>query len=265
MTDDCLMDLPRLIVYTIPHMRDISPTLRSLGFLDSEIKTYIAALELGPSTVIEIGAKTNLSRQAIYTAIDSLVKQGLMSSVEKGKKQLYAAESPDRLRSIAEAKLKLMESTVKEIKTATDELKLVQRGDKPIVKMFEGKEGLLTMVEEMAKSKTNRVDDFVNDDAVSRIFSDEDLLPIKTALDKFGIQTRVLVLAREKSIPTRKSTKSKNITRKDLAFDGEITIFADKVGLSSLKGNKLMGVLIENHEIAQALRCMFQMAWDQTP
>ncbi len=245
-------------------MRDISPTLRSLGFLDSEIKTYIAALELGPSTVIEIGNKTKLSRQAIYTAIDSLVKQGLMSSVEKGKKQLYAAESPERLRSVAEAKLKMMEATVKEIKTAADELKLLQRGEKPVVKMFEGKEGILAMSEEMAKSQTKKVDDFVNDDAVSRVFTDEDLLPIKANLDKHNVQTRALVLTRDKTVPTRKSTRIKNITRKDIDFEGEITVFGDKVSLASYKGNKIMGVLIENQEIAQAIRCMFQMAWDQT-
>ena len=103
------------------YMRNIISTLKSLGLLESEVKTYLATLELGPSSVLEINKKINLSRQAIYTAIESLINFGLMSSVEKGKKTLFTAESPERLRSFAEAKLKKMESTVREVKNLTKE------------------------------------------------------------------------------------------------------------------------------------------------
>lgn len=244
-------------------MRDISPTLRSLGFMESEIKTYISALEMGPSTVIDLGKKINLSRQAIYTAINSLIKQGLMSSVEKGKKTLYAAESPDHLRTIAEVKLKAMEATVKEIKSASEELKLIQRGDKPVVKMFEGREAMLSMAEEMARTKTTQIDNLVNDTAYAKIFTSEDLKPLKNFLDKAGIKTRVLGIADGPLIVERKSTKAKQIKRKDIYFEGDVLIYGNKVALSSLKG-KLIGVLIESPEIAQTLRALFQMAWDQT-
>ncbi len=242
-------------------MRDISPTLRSLGFLDSEIKTYIAALELGPSTVIEIGNKTNLSRQAIYTAIDSLVKQGLMSSVEKGKKQLYAAESPERLRSIAEAKLKMMEATVKDIKSAADELKLMQRGEKPVVKMFEGKEGFKSMFEDVVATKPANLWDFVNDDAFGQIFNEQELAPNKQTMDKMNVEGRVMALSSTPLSLHRKKTKGRQIFRKDIKFNGNITVYGNKVALLSLK-NKLVGVIIESEEIAETMRALYQLAWD---
>ena len=41
----------------------------------------------------------------------------------------------------------------------------------------------------------------------------------------------------------------------------DITIFSDRVAISSLKG-KLVGVIIENREIASTLRSFFDLAWE---
>jgi len=70
-------------------MKDITPILKSLGLLDSEVKTYLASLENGPETVLDLAKLTKLSRQAVYSAIDALTERGLMSSALRGKKRYY--------------------------------------------------------------------------------------------------------------------------------------------------------------------------------
>ena len=77
--------------------------LQQLGLSDKEAKTYLASLELGPVSVQEIAKKSGLKRPTVYFAIEQLIKMGLMSSFEKGKKRYFSAESPERLVSLITA------------------------------------------------------------------------------------------------------------------------------------------------------------------
>ena len=242
-------------------MRNIIPVLKSLGLLESEVKTYLATLELGPSTVLEINKKIGLSRQAIYTAIESLITLGLMSSVEKGKKTLFAAESPERLRSFAESKLKKMESTVREIKDITKDLTLIQKGDKPVVKMFEGKEGLVSLLQELVNTKPHHIDEFTNEDAIAKILTDNDLRPIKDYLDKSRATTNLLSKSSNTDGNIRKFTKRKVLTRKDIDVNADISVYNDKVAFMTFSGNGI-SVLIDSKDIADAVRSLFKLAWD---
>ena len=71
--------------------------LRSLGFNESEAKLYLVSLEMGPSPVQDIAKKAKVSRVTAYAAIEKLNEFGLMSTAQRNKKHLYAAESPERL------------------------------------------------------------------------------------------------------------------------------------------------------------------------
>lgn len=122
-------------------MKDISSILHSLGFLDSEIKTYTSALEHGPATVIDLTKHTRLSRQATYVVIDQLTKRGLMSSVVRGKKKYYVAEDPEKLLSYAQRREVEIKERIRDLESVLPELKMKVGGEKPIVKLFEGKEG----------------------------------------------------------------------------------------------------------------------------
>lgn len=242
-------------------MKNLIPIFKSFGLLESEIKTYLGALELGPCTVLQLSKKTELSRQATYTAIESLTAQGLMSVVEKGKKTYYASESPERLRSVAEEKLKRMEAAVREIKSITQELKLIQKGEKPIVKIHEGREGLHLMLQDIIHSKTDAIFEFTNERAVNQLFSPEDLKPLGEKLDRLRIPTNFLSIHPDTEDAPREQTRYKTITRKDIDFNGDLTIYGNKVALSTLKG-KLVSIIIESKEIAEMLRNLFKLAWE---
>src|SRR3989338_1311155 len=78
--------------------------LKNLGLSDNEAKVYLAMLELGPATMLEISAKAGINRPTAYVQVEALKKLGLVSTQTKGKKQLFMAESPDQLESIMESK-----------------------------------------------------------------------------------------------------------------------------------------------------------------
>ncbi|MFA6161405.1 MAG: helix-turn-helix domain-containing protein [Patescibacteria group bacterium] len=241
-------------------MKNMVSVFKSLGFLESEIKTYLTTLELGQSTVLEISSKTKLSRQTTYMAIESLIKQGMMTSVQKGKKTYFAAESPERLRSYAEAKLKSMEATVREIKVITNELKLMENGEKPVVKMYEGMEGYISQFNDILKCKPEKMYNLSNEDMAETALTSDELKPYKEQMDRLNISIDMMSIA---NLPHtyRKLTKHKRITRKDLNFEGDVIIYKDRVALSTYKGKRIC-VLIENKILADTMLALFKLAWE---
>src|SRR5512142_2814354 len=131
-------------------MKDIAPILKSLGLLDSEVKTYLKALENGPGTVLDLAKSTNLSRQAVYVAINSLTERGLMSSALRGKKRFYAAEHPSKLLEYAKRRNEEMKAQTQDLERLLPEIEMQAGGERPVVKLFEGREGLKAIIADLS-------------------------------------------------------------------------------------------------------------------
>ena len=130
--------------------------LEQLGLSDKEAKTYLASLSLGGSVVQNIAKKAELKRPTTYFAIEQLIKRGLMSYFEKGKKRYFVAESPERLISLLAARKKraqLLETQLQKIMPELNSL-FGLIGEKPKIQFFEGKEGIVSIREDILKTKT---------------------------------------------------------------------------------------------------------------
>lgn len=80
--------------------------LQSIGLTENEAKLYLANLQLGPATAIQLSKKVGLSRQVIYTLATSLITKGLMKEVIVGHKRYFQAIGPealdDRIKTISQ-------------------------------------------------------------------------------------------------------------------------------------------------------------------
>ncbi len=237
---------------------------KTFGFSESASKIYLAALQLGPSPVQDIARKVSVSRMTAYTVIEALMKEGLMSTLKKGKKTLYAAESPERLVSFMHGRVKQMEGVMKELEYAAGELKLLQRGEKPVVKMFEGQEGHRAILDDIIANKPDVVYEIGNLDAIHSLFPPEVLKPFKEELIKRNIGARGIYSMGEGSYTPRRAAKVKLLRHgKGAVFAGDISIYGNKIALMTFRG-KLIGVLIESEELAKTMREVFELAWENS-
>jgi len=237
--------------------------LQMLGLTESEVSVYLATLKLGSQPVQNIAKEMRFSRVTVYAAIESLTKHGLMTSVEKGKKQLYAAEPPERIVWLAENKMHDLKNSIDEIKSSISELKLIQSGDKPIVKLFEGSDAMGAMEEDVLPKKIDIMYEFGNRDRAEEIYPiDRDTRKkYFEELAKKKIDRRLMFLAKEKdprSVEVNKHMKFLNEAESN--FDGDVFVYADTVWLTSLK-NKQISVYIQNKEIADTLKALLEIAW----
>ena len=241
-------------------MINIKKILISLGLLESEIKTYVAALELGPSTVIMLSKRTRLSRQAIYDALGALTDRGIMSSLMRGKKRLYTAEHPETLLQYAQRKQKDLDTQIDKLEHMIPKLELQLNQEKPVVKLFEGKEGVKMMAEVIADlPKGGTMYELADSEAIHEIFTFDDYREYANLVQEKNIKLNGFYWGEEKR------TKEENVKRVFIdqklhkQFRANIIVSENRVFMISFSGN-MYAVYIENKDIAQTMKTLFRFA-----
>ncbi len=232
--------------------------LKTLGFTDSEARIYLISLEMGPASVQDIARKAKVSRVTTYAVIESLTERGLMSSIQKGKKTHYSAESPERLVSFVQNRMQEMESTLKEVESGISDLRLLQRGEKPVVKIFEGQEGIKAILDDIKATNSTMIYELGNVDAINNIFPQLDVIkPYKQELTRRRVSSKSIYISKNEFTP--RPFAEVHYLPEDYQFTGDVTVYGNKVALYTFKG-KLISVLIESEELAQTFKEFFRLA-----
>src|SRR3989338_8022507 len=240
--------------------------LKKIGLSENEARVYLALLELGSETAQEIAKKAGVKRATTYVQLDALMKMGLVTSFEKGKKSYFRAEDPEHLMKIAEREKKVSrerESALEEILPDLGKLYL-SAGERPRVRFFDGVEGLETMQAEFLKSGAELVESFSSADDVAKIFPKfgEEYEPQKI---KKKIQSKVIYTSANcsflKEVDMIALRESRYIPPDEFPVSCDISIYKNTVSISVLRG-KIFGILVEGEEIAKSMRSFFKLAWE---
>lgn len=238
--------------------------LREYGLSDKESKVFLSLLELGPSSVTEIAFKSRINRTTAYDILASLEQYGLVSHVGEQKKRTYVAENPERLISYLDKKSQEFKNKAGEAKEIMPELKgmfnLIPR--KPIVKYFEGEEGILAIYEDSLSAKTEILS-WLNTENTADFAADYFEQYYKRRA-KNGIHIKAIVNDVPISHEINKRNKAEDremriIPNEMMNIGPECYIYDDKVAYMSLK--EKFGVIIESKDIAGAQRKLYDLAW----
>ena len=134
--------------------------LQELGFSEKEAGVYLALLELGSSVASDIAKKAGINRSTAYIIIESLLKRGLVTVIERRGVKLYSSTSPDQLIRHLEETAKQYSGLVAAAKKILPDLESVRKAQKekkeesfrPKVQLFEGKKGIRTVYEDTLSS-----------------------------------------------------------------------------------------------------------------
>ncbi|MBI2644792.1 hypothetical protein HYW94_01270 [Candidatus Uhrbacteria bacterium] len=243
-------------------MYNITPVLQSLGFLDSEIKTYLSALEHGPGTVLDLTKKTHFSRQATYAVIESLTKRGLMSSVLRGKKKYFVAEDPEKLLAYAERREVDIKEKVGDLKRALPELKLKASGDRPVIRLYEGKESVLAVLNDLADHRFKEGNVILYEiediDTLFNAIDHKDFIPVLQKLKRFNIKAKGFYQGtpRGKTLDSIRYFLPPDVPK----FKTSVTMYGNKIIFHTFEG-KINTIVIESQSLANTLRVLFELGF----
>jgi len=119
--------------------------LKKFGLTEKASKTYLASLELGESTASNIAIKSNLPRTLVYDLLEKLIGQGLISYTIKENKKYFLAASPKELTRI----LKEKQNAITKVLPILENLQKIKGVKRPKVEIYEGKEGMKTMMNQV--------------------------------------------------------------------------------------------------------------------
>lgn len=242
---------------------EIKEILGQLDLQGKKADVYLASLELGGSTVIEIAKKSGVKRTTCYDILLDLIKKGLISETVKGKKKFYIGEDPEKIKKDLQKKESLFSEILPQLKSIHN-----VSGIKPKIRYFEGVSGLKEAYDDALKY-SGEIVVFGSEDVYRILGRDwiEDY--IKRRIKK-GIRVRAILpsteyLENEIFVRDQQQLRScKSIEKEKYPFSIEIDIYGhQKVAMISNK--EQLAVIIESSEIYNTMKFIFEILWDNLP
>jgi HTH-type transcriptional regulator, sugar sensing transcriptional regulator len=236
--------------------------LVNLGLSEKEAKVYLASLELGKAPVQHIAQKANVNRATTYVIIEGLMKKGLMSTYTENKKQFFCAEAPEKLILLFRDQELEIKRKQEYLNGLLPELKSMNSSTngKPIVRYYEGKEGMRAIAEEFYLTKHDEeARTMYSYDLLQKVFSKSELEDLSNRRKSKGVKVKSifnddLQMRKTDAQFIRVPSAYKKITT-------DLAIFGDKTRIVTLEG-KLLGLIIENKEISKTFKILFDLAWE---
>ncbi len=244
----------------------IETILKNFGLKDKDIAVYLCLVEMGPSPVRTIAAKSGINRGTTYDILKSLITLGLVSYYQKSSHQYFAAESPEKLLNAIDEKARQLDTVREQVKESLPQMKSLfeKQGGRPIMKLYEGKSGVRQVLEDVlshmaiAKDKTY----YVYSSASLRKnvyesmpdFSDRRIKSkIKVCTIALGNGGQTVGLDERKWLPANKGLKATY----EIIYNGKIA------HISVDQSENPVGIVIENTEIYETQKLIFEFNWEK--
>lgn len=236
-------------------MGQIANVLNEIGLLDREIKVYLAALELGESTVLPISKKSGIKRTYCYDVLTDLEKKHLVSHSEKNGKRHYAAIDPKKINEMIKGYVKDFESVLPELLALHKPDK-----DKPSVMFFEGPEEIESIYRDVESAR--EVLAYGDIEAVEKHYR---------ALPEYiygRLKSKTIIRELVPKTPVTKKFKDfyhshgkeLRFLPEKLNFETSTIIYGDKVAVISC-GKTIHGLVVESKPNADTQRKVFDELW----
>jgi len=240
----------------------LAQELEKIGLSEKEAKVYLASLELGTSTAQTIAAKATVNRPTTYIMIESLIKRGLMSSFEKGKKRFFVAGKPTQLLYILENKKRLLGEQEKIIATLIENIGMISNKTKigASVIVYEGIEAIGIIQEELKHFKGELLE-LVPIDIVRKYIP-----PIFPGDVRENFHKLFTIKSLYTNISGPLSLKKSGVEYRYLPHDqfpirAEVLIFSDKVVISTFDAAPVY-YHINSADVFLTIKTMFIALWD---
>lgn len=215
------------------------------------------------ASIAEIARISGMHRPTVYETLPRLEEKGLVTSVPEGKRKLYLAESPSRLKALKAAQDQDFASTIEELEN------LHSSSDDHIdIKLLRGKEAMRTALkEQMQEFKKNatyyRYDAYDGDvDYLSYRPKDYARVRDEKNWGQFCITNKTL---RQKPFKKRMNCATKVFPPDIDAFEYNIEelIYNDTVIFADFDTNT--SIVIKNKRFAEFQKRLFKTLYDQLP
>ena len=248
-------------MYTSP----LKKALENAGLSQKAISVLSVLLESGSPMFVSTIAKTSkLNRTTAYDVLKELADKGLVSQVKKEGATKYQAVPPELLPGWIERRREELEESKRSILELIPQIKLLRRYGRslPKVQFFEGMEGLKQAYEDVAvNNKEKLLRGITGMDAVYKNLDNAWVTSFLEKRTRLGVRCIDLVPETDGGIKSkaddRKYIRTTKFLPEKYKFDGDISIYDNKVAIFSYAYDNPIGVIIEDDAISDMMKTIF--------
>lgn len=237
--------------------------LENIGLTEIEAKIYLAALELGETTIARIAKQAKIKRTTVYLHIDSLKQKGLIGATKKGRKVTFFAEDPRKLGEVLEERKSHLNRIMPDLLTF---VKLFDK--KPEIRFYEGMEGVYDVLRDVLRCPNSELLTWYSDDCFS-IFEDDFFNTFYVPERK---KRKIFARAIMQDSPKLREWASHDTAHLRRSKLLPANIFKIGISISVYGKNKIniisyaekFGVIIESQVIYDSFTSIFETMWAAT-
>ncbi len=237
---------------------NLNHVLTNLGFDEKEARIFLALVELGEATVLQISRASGVNRASIYYILEKMKQRGTVAVLEKSGGEVFTAVDPRLLLAREKQRVKDFERAVPELDSLIN-----KTGHRPHVRFFEGVEAVKALYADSLNAKTEILN-YANSRDIREVWPEYDEEYVAQRAQRKiwlrGIAPKDAYGQRVHGQDKTCHREIRLIDPKKLAFNNEINIYDDKIALVSFRDG-VFGVMIESKDLAETQRSIFEMAW----
>jgi HTH-type transcriptional regulator, sugar sensing transcriptional regulator len=241
---------------------ELKQKLESIGLYGKTAEVYLAALQLGKATVLEISKKAGVKRPTTYDILEELIQRHLITQTMKGKRRLFIAEDPNKLQETLNDQAQRINEMMPEL------LSFYNISEKkPKIVYYDTVEGLRKIYNDYLTVKNSKLYYFGQSQEEVALLGQEFMddwinRRIKSNVFVYGIRIK------SKEIFKKGWESGKRYLREIRFFPANVTgdfvnivIYGNKVSIVSSKKEQY-GIIIESKELSTALLHIFNVVWN---
>lgn len=245
-------------------MPAIENLFSELGIGEKEAKIYQILLKLGQSPIQLILKISSFKRGTIYNILETLIAYELVNTKKVGKKTLYAASPPGKLQDLVTEQEQQIGLTRKVLVEALPELESLYNlaFQKPGVRFFEGKKGIIQAYEELLDIR-EPIDSIEDKGEMAAFIPDYFPRFIRKRVER-NIFNRVVAPSTNKINITSEKEKreTRTIPLDQFPFSMDIKICKNTILFVTFKNNEAVAIRVDHPVIAENFKLIFKFFWD---
>lgn len=249
--------------------------VRKAGLSEKEARIYTALLLAGGAYPTKVAEITKLNRTTVYKILENLSVRGLITELEKKNKLFYQVENPKNLERHVRTQVTQAHRNLEHAHLLLPTLEglYAHAENKPIVRFFEGQEGILRVYEDHVNiDKPYEMLAFTNTADLMKFIPDSFRDSYIKKKEKIGITTRAIFPDTQldknynkkiyKNFSEKVWIKFKNIPREMFPYKSDMTLYGeDKVSIINFGEPHLAATIIEDKTIHGMMKMIFELAW----
>ncbi len=236
--------------------------LNQLGLNGRQARVYLALLQLGSATAIEIAKYTKYKHPTVYDVLDLLKEKRLITETLSGKRKIFSAEDPEMFSRIQEERQRTLDSLLPSLRDL-----YLGGTHRTRVHYYDGFEGAAVVRNELLNVKSRKYYYFGSVREMFKLSSQEQEEAyvrerLRRGIWSYSIRDRSQEVDLDYMKPGAEHLRCVRYLPKSI--DGNLSglyLYDDRIAISSaLKEN--YAIIIESRELYQLLLTLWQYIWE---